>query len=99
MCRFLSGLVLRNGDVLTHPMLDSHSDLVMYFKLPDTSAYVHHFAKVELVPDGHDWLDPDTWVWHVDEPVMPVWWTEIAEQAEASLRSRAKGYIIRSEER
>lgn len=58
MCNFLSAVVLRNGDVLTHPMLDSHSDLVRYYKLPDTRVYHQHFAKVELTPV--DWLDVST---------------------------------------
>ena len=31
MCEFLSALVVKNGDVLSHPLLDSHSDLVRYF--------------------------------------------------------------------
>ncbi len=52
MCNFLSALGLRNGDVLTHPMLDSHSDLVRYFKLHDNTAYLDRFAKVELTPRG-----------------------------------------------
>ena len=92
MCQFLSALVLRNGDVLSHPMLDSHADLVTYFKLPDTSAKVHHFAKVELVPV--DWLDPATWTWTVDENVLPIWWDEVAEAAEATLRARAARMIL-----
>ena len=40
MCQFLSALVLKNGDVLSHPMLDSHTDLVTYFKLPDSTEVI-----------------------------------------------------------
>ena len=56
MCNFLSALVLRNGDVLHHPMLDSHSDLVRHFEVPDTREHHQHFAKVELTPVG-DWIN------------------------------------------
>jgi len=93
MCNFLSALVLRNGDVLTHPMLDSHSDLVRYFKLPDTTAYITRFAKVELVPV--DWADAATWTWRVDEAEPPMWLEEVAEKAEAALRARAAKMILK----
>lgn len=69
MCNFLSALVLKNGDVLTHPMLDSHSDLVRWFKIPDAQAH-QHFAKVELTPTT-DWLDPQTWAFRLDEATVP----------------------------
>src|SRR3990167_3339626 len=93
MCCFLSALVLRNGDVLTHPMLDSHSDLVKYFKLPDTTAYHQHFAKVELVPD--DWMNVATWRFSLDDSTAPSWWDDVAGPAEAALRARAERMILR----
>ena len=96
MCHFLSALVLRNGDVLSHPMLDSHADLVTYFKLPDTSAYINHFAKVELRPV--DWADASTWTWTVDEPTLPTWWDDVAIGAEATLRARAAAMILKDGE-
>jgi len=94
MCRFLSALVLPSGEVLTHPMLDSHADLVTRFKLRDE---VGRFAKVELVP-GEDWLDPWTWTLHLDEPTAPEWWDRVAEQAESTLRTRAEAMVLRDGE-
>jgi hypothetical protein len=96
MCHFLSALVVRNGDVLHHPMLDSHSDLVRYFKLPDTSAYISHFAKVELRPK--DWMDAATWEWVVDEPTRPAWLDDVESAAEAKLRAMASRMILREGE-
>ena len=96
MCQFLSALVLKNGDVLSHPMLDSHSDLVRYFKLPDTDVYIQHFAKVELTPV--DWTDAATWTFRVDEDVLPAWWADVAAQAEATLRDRAARMILKDGE-
>lgn len=96
MCNFLSALVIQNGDVLTHWALDSHSDLVRYFKLPDVSAKIRRFVKVELRPN--DWLDPSTWEWIVDEEAPPVWWGEVSAQAEATLRARATRMILRDGE-
>jgi hypothetical protein len=97
MCNFLSAVVLRNGDVLTHPMLDSHSELIQRFKLPDTHAYHQHFAKVELTPVG-DWLDVSAWKFRLDEETAPGWWADVAESVEAELRRRADKMILRDGE-
>ena len=92
ICNFLSAVVLRNGDVLTHPLLDSHSDLVRYYQLPDGRQHHQHFAKVELTPG--DWLNPDTWTFRLDEQTAPGWWEDVETQAEATLRDRAKAMIV-----
>jgi hypothetical protein len=93
MCQFLSALVLRNGDVLTHPILDSHADLVRHFKLPDTHAHHQHFAKVELTPV--EWMDVSTWQFRLDEESAPGWWDDVKDRVEATLRSRANAMILR----
>lgn len=95
MCQFLSAVILRNGDVLTHPMLDSHTDLIRYYKLPDTTAYHQHFAKVELTPV--DWMDPATWNFRLDEETAPSWWDDVATGVEATLRARADRMILRGD--
>ena len=97
MCNFLSALVLQNGDVLHHPMLDSHSDLVTYFKLPDANAHIRRFAKVELVPV--DWMDASTWTFRLDENTAPAWWGDVAADAESKLRAIANRMILRDGER
>ena len=94
MCKFFSVLVLRDGSVRHHPMLDSHSDLVRYFQMPDADAFVHHFAKAELTPVD-DWTDASTWQWRIDEDVWPVWLTDdIAASAEAATRAIAQRMVI-----
>jgi hypothetical protein len=96
MCNFLSALVLRNGDVLHHPMLDSHLDLVRYFKLPDTNAHIRRFAKIELTPV--DWMDAATWTWRIDEPTRPNWLDEVEAEAERKTRAIADRMIVRDGE-
>jgi len=99
MCNFLSVLVLKDGSVRHHPMLDSHSDLVRYFKLPDTDAFVHHFAKAELTPTT-DWTDASTWAWRIDEDVRPVWLTDDVEHAaEAATRAIAQKMVLKDVDR
>ncbi len=80
-------------------MLDSHSDLVTYFKLPDENAHITHFAKAELTPTT-DWTDASTWDWRIDEQVRPVWLTEDVERAaEEATRSIAQRMVITNGER
>lgn len=96
MCNFFSAIVLRNGDVLSHPMIDSHSELVEYFKLPDATVHHQHFAKVELTPQSEDaWLDPSKWKFTLDEKTVPGWWDDVASTAEATMRARAERMILR----
>jgi hypothetical protein len=92
MCEFLSVLVVRNGDVRHHPMLDSHSDLIAYFNLPDDRPYHQHFAKAELTP--RDWLDPDTWTWRIDEETRPSWLDDVEAGAEKKTRAIARRMIL-----
>ncbi len=94
MCHFLSVIVLKNGDVLHHPLLDSHSDLVTYFKLPDGSAHHQHFAKAELTPTEDTWTEPDKWTWRIDEPTRPGWLDDVEAQAEARTRAIAKTMVL-----
>ena len=97
MCNFLSALVLRNGDVLTHPMLDSHADLVKYYALPDDNEFIRHFVKVELTPV--DWADASTWKWKLDEEADPAWWNDVKDGAEKKLSAKAAAMILKDVER
>jgi hypothetical protein len=76
-------------------MLDSHSDLVRYFKLPDNTAFIHHFAKVELTPV--DWMDVSTWQWRIDEEMRPGWLDDVEKAAETKLRAIAERMILRDD--
>ena len=95
MCRFLSVLILPSGEVLHHPMLDSHSDLVTYFDLRDDTPHRQHFAKAELTPSETTWLDPDRWTWQLDEPTRPDWLTvDIEQDAARRTRDLARRMVI-----
>jgi len=98
MCNFLSVIVLRNGDVLHHPMLDSHSDLVQYFKLPDKQ-HARHFAKVEFTPkidkdNVPQYADYKAYTLRVDEDTEPAWFDEVRDSVEKKLLSIVKAMIV-----
>jgi len=93
--------VLKNGDVLHSPLLDSHSDLVAHFNLPDTTAHHQHFAKVELTPpaDWIGWEDLGNWQFRLDEDTKPGWWDDVKTGAEESVRNIIRRAILPSGER
>jgi len=93
MCNFLSAIVMKNGDVLWHPMIDSHSELAAYHKLRDDDQFRRNFAKVELLP-GDDWMEPEKWTWEVDEPTRPDWLDDVEDSAKKRLITIAKGLIL-----
>jgi hypothetical protein len=101
MCQFLSAIVLKNGDVLHSPLLDSHSKLVTLFQLPDTSSHHQHFAKVELTPPANweGWADVSKWDFRLDEPTRPGWWADVAQSAEESVRNIIRRAILPAGER
>ena len=97
MCNFLSVLILRDGSVRHHPLLDSHSDLVRYFEISDTNAHIPHFAKAELTPV--DWADAATWLWKIDERVRPIWLDDVEAAAEQETRAIAQRMVLKDVER
>ena len=90
MCQFFSLLILRGGGIRHHWNIDSHSDLVAYYGLRDTDAFLRHFAKAELTPPSNqaDYFDFAQWQWRLDEPTRPAWLDEDAE-ANAAAEARA----------
>jgi hypothetical protein len=95
MCDFLSGVTLPNGDVLTHPMLDSHADLCTYYHIHDTLP--DRLVKWELKPN--DWMDASAWDFAPDQDTLPTWWTpDVAADTERIARARATAMILRDGE-
>lgn len=99
MCNFLSALVLADGSLRMHPMIDSHSELVEYFQIPDKTFGISRFAKVELTPNytsDETVIDVSTWRFRLDENAVPSWWEDVAARAEKELRACAERMILRT---
>ena len=80
MCGFLSAIVKKDGEVLWDDSCHSHEDLIDRFHLRDDN-YVWfiegytQFIRVEYTNDD-DVFDLDTYYLHIDEEVVPSWFTE-----------------------
>lgn len=97
MCRFLSAIVKKNGDILCNPeVTDSHSTLAMMHGLPDNtdSGYIN-CARVEFAPNLNSELDDlSAYRLHVDERVIPEWWSsKKVEPIIENLRNRVTNMI------
>ena len=51
--------------------MDSHSELARLGGYDDK--VLGEFAKIEITPKNNDYLNPDEWVYRVDESPVPVW--------------------------
>ena len=82
MCRFKSGIILKNKVVVAPGENDSHSDLLESLGINDDFfGATNVFVRAELVPvNGEWWIDPaeepDKWRFIVDQGMRPEWFDE-----------------------
>ena len=80
MCRFKSGIILKNKVVIAPEDNDSHSDLLEFLGIRDDYLGASRtFVRAELVPKKNDewWIDPaenpEKWKFVVDQDFVPDW--------------------------
>ena len=92
MCRFKSGLILKNRCVVAEGENDSHSDLLESLGIEDnTENAMRVFVRVELLPPNEEWwTDPDTWKENVDQDILPEWFENDKEKYFDEFRKAVK---------
>lgn len=102
MCEFLSAIVMRSGDILTHDATDSHELLAKHFKLKehrDSDKGVNGWVKVEFCPPNYEYDQPDKYALRLDEDSAPAWWdAEMVEKVTTSLRAMIERMIVSANE-
>ena len=79
MCQAFSALVTKSKKVYWQAGIDSHDGLVEKFKKKDKELKddklppKNTFARIEVPPANKDYLNPDRWVYQIDEKVKPEW--------------------------
>ena len=82
MCRFKSGIILKNKVVVAPGENDSHSDLLESLGIKDDYfGATNVFVRAELVPIDDEWWinpaeEPDKWQFVVDQDMRPDWFDE-----------------------
>ena len=85
MCKAFSCIITKRKKVYWKAGIDNHHELIEKFKIKgddivvSTNEELRHkmkFAKVEITPKNDDYLNPDVWVFEIDEIIKPIWWTD-----------------------
>ena len=95
MCRFKSGVILKNRVVLAPEGNDSHSDLLESLNIEDTHLNASKtFVRAELVPpDGNKAVGVSKWEYIVDQDITPDWYDNDPGRYEADFRAAVKEYL------
>ena len=90
MCRFKSGIILKDRIVVAQGENDSHSDLLETLGIKDDYIGASKtFVRTELVPKNDEWWEspeehPEKWEFTVDQDIVPEWFEK--ERAEEEFR-------------
>lgn len=95
MCRFKSGIQLKNRNVLTSIYNDSHSDLLKDLKIEDSRYNAEtKFVRAELIPPNDNIAaDISEWRYNVDQDIVPDWFDLDREKYEQSFREDVKEWL------
>src|SRR5574344_1168795 len=92
MCKFKSGIILKNKNVIAQGENNSHSDLLEELKIEDTvENAMRVFVRAELIPTNNEWwTDVDTWKFNVDQDIVPDWFETDKKNYEQLFRENVK---------
>ena len=71
MCKAFSCIIDSQGTVTWKLGIDGHTVLAELGGYTDRT--LGEFAKIEIIPKNGDYLNPDSWEYHVDESPVPKW--------------------------
>lgn len=92
MCRFKSGLILKNKVMLTPIYNESHSTMLERCGIEDTDFNARKvFIRAELIPYEGDFMsDISNWKYIVDQDVTPDWYEDDSEKYEEMFRKEVE---------
>jgi hypothetical protein len=93
MCKFFSAIGMKNGDILYKDGLDSHSDLIDHFDLPDDRE-CRHFVKLEFLPRTGCEHEITKYTLSIDEDTAPIWTNDVLQSFEMKCRDAVSRMIL-----
>lgn len=95
MCKFKSGIILKNKVVLTPEDNESHSDLLESLGIADTHMNAAKtFVRAELIPKDNDKTsNVNDWRYKVDQDIVPDWYEKDPERYEQEFRNAVEKYM------
>jgi len=68
MCKFLSAIGMKNGDILCDPSIDSHEDIIRQHSLNDNGSLLRNWVRIEFFPDkAEDYINPGKYKLNIDD--------------------------------
>lgn len=97
MCEFKSAIILKNKVVLAPDGNESHSDLLNKLGIDDNRMNaMKTFVRAELTPKKGDRSSAvDTWIYKVDQDIVPDWYEKDPGRYEEEFRKMVKEYMKR----
>lgn len=95
MCRFKSGIILKNKVVLAPDVNESHTDLLESLGIKDSTVNMAKmFVRVELIPkDDNKMNDVKGWRYIVDQDFTPDWYDKDPKRYEQQFRDAVEEYM------
>lgn len=95
MCRFKSGLAFKTKIVLAPEGNESHSNLLQILGIEDNHLNASKtFVRIELTPpNGDKTADINTWVYKVDQDIVPEWYEKDPGKYEEMFREEVREYL------
>lgn len=95
MCKFKSGIILKNKIVLAPEGNESHSDLLESLEIKDTRENAMRvFVRAELLPkDDNKAIDISEWRFNVDQDITPDWFDADPGRYEEEFRNVVRDYL------
>ena len=95
MCKFKSGIILKNKIELAPQGNESHSDLLVSLGIDDTTFNASKvFVRAELTPPDGDIVVPiEKWHYNVDQDITPDWYDEDPVRYENEFRAAVDNWI------
>ena len=92
MCRFRSGILLKDRAVIARKNNDSHQDMLEELNISDTYENAARvFVRAELIPEKNEWwTDPYGWEFVIDQDIVPDWFEEDREGHISRFRAAVK---------
>lgn len=95
MCKFKSGVILKNRVIIAPDGNESHSDLLQSLRIEDNRMNaMKTFVRAELIPKNDDKMsEVKEWRYKVDQDIVPDWYEKDPWRYEQDFRNAVEEYM------
>jgi hypothetical protein len=79
MCKAFSCIITKDKKVFWKLNIDSHDEIIKEFKIDEKKDTIQ-FVRCEISPKNGSYLNPDKWVFKIDEDNIPIWFSPMHKE-------------------